>query len=1036
MYNYEDLGSFMTRIPSLPINLFYEKLSDKNSCDDLPFQNNLNKYEKKFYEGINIASKDLFETIKAFKAGEKVRDKNYLLNSVYKYFTRCTSRCTPFGLFSGINFGQFGDSTKFELEDETLIKNVTPDFEWLYQLINKIETEYFKKLKYKVNEGILYKKGRAFLLNFSHESAYLDDEDKKRTVQYKNIKCTKALNLILDLCNEFVDFSLIVEELQKAYPKGEKSFFENYIYSLIKNEYLVSDLKVPITGSDQLNLLISKLHEHDIPSEDLIKVRALIEKYNTSKDNSMSVYNDLVSLMENLQKSKYYLCVDCKANFKENKLDKNILKNINKLLNLYLKFDSEVLNQNWLDYKNKYMEKYGFREVPLLEVLDNDFGIGYPEGYLKLNDMNVKLTESPKARDLSKYFAKMYENAIANNTNIEIKDSDIEKIFPKDYKVKELSIPDSLEVKFMYMENESKPVCIFYDGICGSDSACRSYGRFSYLFSDYNSVCKSMNDKLVDHNNSVTCEITFLPSLLRNVNIMKQQNVNDCEIALSVNNSRSKENQILLNDIVIGIDGNEKFYLKSKKTGKFIIPKMSNMYNKNLLPPVLKFLIDIKKSDQCFWHINPWDRIFSYFSHTPEIKYKNLIIQPATWKMSRDLLNLDKHDGFSEFKDKVTDYITKNNMPKYVYLTQVDNKLLLNLNNDRCLSILYSFLTKPNSEVVLRKFYSEFEQPVKYQNNSYCCEFYIPLVRSNSYKTMNNMNKILETQVDSYSDIRLITPFSDWLCFNIYGINDEVETLLGNDIFDFSNELLKNKEIEKYFFIRYIDTKNHIRLRFNAPEKKLLNIYPNIKMWLDNLIKNRIISNYNINSYDREIERYGGTKLIEDAEQIFFCDSMVAQNIIKLKLDKEISFSDEFIGIVSMCKYMIQFGLDINDMYQFLKCDIPNKSYRDEFKKHRDLYLNTVINLINNNNEDNNIAKLLEILEIRNSAIDNYLEKFDKILNYNKSLKLGILDSLIHMNMNRIFGTDLEKESKIRILTRHIIHDIYSINKNKNIINL
>ena len=60
MYNYEDLGSFMTRIPSLPINLFYEKLSDKNSCDDLPFQNDLNKYEKNFYEGINIASKDLF----------------------------------------------------------------------------------------------------------------------------------------------------------------------------------------------------------------------------------------------------------------------------------------------------------------------------------------------------------------------------------------------------------------------------------------------------------------------------------------------------------------------------------------------------------------------------------------------------------------------------------------------------------------------------------------------------------------------------------------------------------------------------------------------------------------------------------------------------------------------------------------------------------------------------------------------------------------------------------------------------------------
>lgn len=82
----------------------------------------------------------------------------------------------------------------------------------------------------------------------------------------------------------------------------------------------------------------------------------------------------------------------------------------------------------------------------------------------------------------------------------------------------------------------------------------------------------------------------------------------------------------------------------------------------------------------------------------------------------------------------------------------------------------------------------------------------------------------------------------------------------------------KNKELDgELFFLRYIDPKPEIRIRIKC--KDLFKAYNNI---LDILIlsrENRVLYNFDIATYDKEIERYGGKELINLSEKVFCRDS-------------------------------------------------------------------------------------------------------------------------------------------------------------------
>ena len=115
--------------------------------------------------------------------------------------------------------------------------------------------------------------------------------------------------------------------------------------------------------------------------------------------------------------------------------------------------------------------------------------------------------------------------------------------------------------------------------------------------------------------------------------------------------------------------------------------------------------------------------------------------------------------------------------------------------------------------------------------------------------------------------------FDEWLYIKIYCNELYIDTLLNNWIKNIIHDFTECKSIKSWFFLKYCDPYSHLRIRFKInTQSEAIEILNAIKTKIKPLIDSHIIWNVQIDTYKREIIRYGFTKY-EFTEQLFNIDS-------------------------------------------------------------------------------------------------------------------------------------------------------------------
>jgi len=250
----------------------------------------------------------------------------------------------------------------------------------------------------------------------------------------------------------------------------------------------------------------------------------------------------------------------------------------------------------------------------------------------------------------------------------------------------------------------------------------------------------------------------------------------------------------------------------------------------------------------------------------------------------------------------------------------------------------------------------------------------------------------------------------DWLYYKIYTGRKTTDYILVEVLKPIIEKLIENKIIINWFFIRYEDPKHHIRLRFNlSNDKNLCLIIDSLKDSLKNLIEQDLVWKVQIDTYQREIERYG-EKTIELAEELFFIDSQLiviflsliegnegeeirwlfSLYAIDILLDNFNYSKENKLFLLEQLKtgFGNEFGMNRN-----LKKQLDNK-YRIERKK-----IETFLDLDKDTNSE--YILILESLEIYSHNLRPIAKR---ILQQKENLKLdNLISSFIHMTMNRLF---------------------------------
>lgn len=273
--------------------------------------------------------------------------------------------------------------------------------------------------------------------------------------------------------------------------------------------------------------------------------------------------------------------------------------------------------------------------------------------------------------------------------------------------------------------------------------------------------------------------------------------------------------------------------------------------------------------------------------------------------------------------------------------------------------------------------------------------------------------------------VRSYFPGSEWVYFKIYlGVSTSDDILL-NLVSPIMKKAMRKSWIDKWFFIRYSDPDYHIRLRFHLTDlSKIGDLIVEINRKSKKYIDNHLIYRISIDTYQREIERYGDRQM-EMSESLFFVDSVFVCNLIPALSDMPDECRWE-IALYSIDAFLSVFGQSYEQKYTLMKR--LSAGYKKEFgfNEHNSKALNSLY-------RDN--RKLIERAVSGIFMQDNF-DSFKKLvrerdyelskyISGNANATALDIPSCLHMMMNRLFQTS-NREMEL-VLYSFLTHEYDSI---------
>ncbi|WP_343564151.1 lantibiotic dehydratase [Sphingobacterium sp.] len=970
--NYRFSDSFIVRQPML-----YRK--KKFSQDDVYKLFNSSAIIK---EAIYLASPELFRQLeKVYSTNTLLDDK--LFNSLLKYLNRMSWRSTPFGLFATCGSGKWGESTMFKYCDSIQRKSRL-DMLYLSDLyIHIIGNKNVRKASNFLINTSLYKLGK------NYRYIEYSSKDGNRRYQITQVSASEELEKILALAKVGVSYSDLVSELvSMGYDQDES---EDFMDDCIVSQLLVTDFEPGVTCKDNFSKILNALSEVDDTHIQELVVQLKEAKVMLGRlDEKINLEEEYQTLIDKLNVSgafptneKFAIQVDSYKLTNEFVLNKYYQDNISKAIEVLSLLAEENQNADLNRFKIEFYNRYGDQFVPLVEVLDTEFGLGYPtkneigfsdlldnipiKSYSK-NDFKNKIEINKRTRV---FYDLLKEAKDKNSQTISITKEELEK---REITSDPNDEPLSMSVLAKILKNNK----ISIEGVSGT-SAVNILSRFGSGSKEIRNLVREIvkgEEGLTDH--LILSEILHLPEG-RVGNIILHPKYRNSAINF-LSGISDEEDIIPITDLEIGVRKN-LVVLKSRSKNKVVIPRLSNSHNYPMHSlPIYHFLGDLQAQINKKTISFKWPDFGFIPDFFPQVVVDKVVISPSIWNIPLTILT-DLHQEKITFEDFAKEY----KIVRYVIFASGDNSLFIDLKDLSALKMLIDENRK-NERVFLSEYLEEAPLISDKEHNPYSHQFIFPLIRlkpNNEINILKDINSTLSQHRETTVK-RKFLPGDEWIYFKIYGGKNAVEYILANELQYLIDELNNENLINEWFFIRFEDTGYHFRLRLHLKNSKdtgtvLRIVHSYLNLW----IENKLIYNIILDGYDRETERYLDYAII-DCEQIFWHDSKsivrylsfvgkedddklrwlfaiksidALLNDFGMKLKEKIdfisnvshSFKQEFnVNKLILKKINKKFNLTKKEIDHFIKFDIYSETLLNERSKDCEVSINKILRMYEN----------------------------------------------------------------------------------------
>lgn len=1052
--NYKACDFYVARTPLLPIEDYFRVFE---SGDPSKISRELfARFKDPFLEEtLAVASRESYQALHRLESPDRSRASEQMLSTLLKYYIRLTTRPTPYGLFSGVSLGTFGEENRLVLADaDQHVKRARVDMEWLYAVIQKIESipAVRMALRVRFNDYVYQQGDRLEKPNKTSLQLNSTDNEVGTTIRY-----TQQVQAVQELAKEFVLFSDLLQELSKRNPEVPLEVIEAFLSQLLENEFLLSELRPPMVNTDALTYVLGILghieggREVEDYQNHLTVIQRDIAKYNADKIGAgLMDFNATTEKMRSLHKSDNCLQVDLRTNTDCNVLSSELKQELEEFVAAMLKITPEYqISDEYAAYIDQFVEKYGFSaEVPVLELLDIDRGLGAPSYYAQgaVRRPAPKRQESQKELRLKRVLKSKTMLALKDGRrSFELTDQDIGYIAGNE----KPDSPDSPEdflpsFELFLMAHPHKSSETQYDftmaPVVASNGLGKVIGRFRDMFSrddtaGFQEQFKKQKERLSEY---ALVEIAEVPERGRISNVAMNESDCDYQLMLSSNSCERKE-RISIDDLYVSADpSSRRLVIRSRRLNKKVLLLSSSMLNPSFGSNALRFLKEVSSKYR-------YDPITAFSSvtnssdeYSPRITYRHIIVKPETWVITKDVLDWSD-DKEETFLPRFQAFREKWDMPRYVLLTHYDNRLLFDLENSMHLHEIFNIVKKQRSRPIKMMEMTCMGEGYAAQNEVggyYVTEIIVPFIASGTSSIMRPVEtRYLPTVLDVRTNAMkvrqqesILLPESDnWLYFKLYGTTKRRGELLAL-LYEQLESMVQKGQIRKYFFIRYADPEPHLRVRVQAVRREEVpQVFSIFVEWCKALRQCGLLSSAAVDTYQRETERYGGPELIQKAEEYFYHDSRAVLSILRKRQVEKVEFNPDYVGISFLVMTLTAFGMSLEQIEKLLSERSSQSEFRKEYQADRKRYMVAA-------NMEDNWAAIRSVVEYP-QVYDDLASLKEKLNAYAQAVyqadqagtltnsRRDIASAVFHMFCNRFVGSNAW-EKRIYALVRHGVHDL------------
>jgi thiopeptide-type bacteriocin biosynthesis protein len=912
-------------------------------------------------EAVFVASPSLVDGLEIWKRDPESKKGQRAERALVRYLVRMASRPTPFGLFSGCSTADLpmrGEAaapaapaaapapTRLDLPARTTYQRHTRlDMDYLFALCEELERspEMRRELRYRPNSSLYRAAGR-----LRYAEARLDN--KVRSHHLVAVEASDYLEATLERARGGVRAADLAAALVTASDGavgtdtgGESEMeitleeAEAFIAELIDSQVLVSDLSPPVTGPEAIHDLVDHLAGLAAGQEAAQRLAAARDALaaldaggpGASPDRYRAIATDLESLPTPVEMARLFQ-VDMVKQPAAASLGAAVLEEAARGIDLLRRISGRARQESLEKFRRDFQERYGEqREVPLVEVLDEEIGIGFErssEVGAEASPLLRGLALAPPASEPSYAWgprqavllARLHEAQAAGAQQIELTNEDLERMAPAAAAGEAQAFPEAFQVMGTLAAASPEAVergdFLLLQGGAAGPSGARLLGRFCHAD---DLLCSRTKEHLraeeALHPEAVFAEIVHLPQG-RIGNILSRPVMREYEIPFLGRSGASEEHQLPITDLLVSVRGNQ-IVLRSRRLGKQIIPRLTSAHNFSMRSlGIYRFLCTLQSQEMLggvMWSWGPLDSA----PFLPRVVHGRLVLARAAWWMTGDeIKSLAKAQGEARYA-AVQQWRQRRRLPRLVLLSDGDNELLVDLDNTLSIDAFLDVIEERDRARLHELFPPADALLARGPEGRFVHELVIPYHRrarpaaaaaaataavpggdpARVYGELRPLAPAAAAAVAPAAGARAgganggpplrrtFPPGSEWLYAKLYTGTATADRVLREVVAPLVRESRERGLADRWFFIRYADPEWHVRLRFHGEPAALAGgVLPALYAGAAPLLDDGRLWKMQLDTYEREVERYGGPLGIEPTERLFQADSEAVLDILDM----------------------------------------------------------------------------------------------------------------------------------------------------------